>query len=79
MSTNVGSVKEIVLDGKSGLITELTPESLAVAVNSLAVDGAKRESFGSAASVHTHANYGVDRLVKNHAELYKALMANRKR
>jgi glycosyltransferase involved in cell wall biosynthesis len=79
VSTNVGSVKEIVLDGKSGLITELTPESLAVAVNSLAVDGAKRESFGSAASVHTHANYGVDRLVKNHAELYKALMANRKR
>ncbi len=79
VSTNVGSVKEIVLDGTTGLITELDPESLAVAVNSLAGDRAKRDSFGSAASVHTHANYGVDRLVKDHAELYIELMANRKR
>jgi glycosyltransferase involved in cell wall biosynthesis len=79
VSTNVGSVKEIVLDGKTGIITELTPESLAVAVNSLAGDEAKIESFGTAASVHTHANYGVDRLVKDHAELYKELITNRKR
>jgi glycosyltransferase involved in cell wall biosynthesis len=79
VSTNVGSVKEIVLDGKTGLITELTPESLTFAVNSLAGDEAKRVKFGSAASVHTHANYGVDRLVKDHAELYKELMTNRKR
>jgi glycosyltransferase involved in cell wall biosynthesis len=79
VSTNVGSVKEIVLDGKTGIITELTPESLAVAVNSLAGDEAKIESFGTAASVHTHANYGVDRLVKDHAELYKEFITNRKR
>jgi glycosyltransferase involved in cell wall biosynthesis len=79
VSTNVGSVKEIVLNGKTGLITELTGESLATAVNSLADDEAKRESFGSAASLYTHANYGVDRLVKDHAVLYKELMANRKR
>lgn len=79
ISTNVGSVKEIVLDRKTGLITELTAESVALAVNTLASDGIKRDSFGSAASVHTHANYGVDRLVQDHAELYKELMANRKR
>ena len=79
VSTNVGSVKEIVLNGKTGLITELTGESLATAVNSLADDEAKRESFGFAASLHADANYGVDRLVKDHAELYKDLMANRKR
>jgi glycosyltransferase involved in cell wall biosynthesis len=64
------------MDGKTGLITELNPESLAVAVNSLAGDDVLRKNFGSAASVHTHANYGVDRLVKDHAELYKALMTN---
>jgi glycosyltransferase involved in cell wall biosynthesis len=79
VSTNVGSVKEIVLDRKTGLITELNPESLARAVNSLISDDVRRKNFGSAASVHTHANYGVDRLVKDHAELYKDLMANRKR
>ena len=79
VSTNVGSVKEIVLNGTTGLITELNPNSLAAAVNSLVGDDAQRKNFGSAASVHTHANYGVDRLVKDHAELYKALMSNRKR
>ena len=79
VSTNVGSVKEIVLNGTTGLITELNPQSLAAAVNSLVGDDEQRKNFGSEASVHTHANYGVDRLVKDHAELYKALMSNRKR
>jgi glycosyltransferase involved in cell wall biosynthesis len=79
VSTNVGSVKEIVLEGKTGLITELTPESLASAVSLLVDDEAQRMRFGSAASVHTHANYGVNRLVQDHAELYKGLITNQKR
>ena len=78
VSTNVGSVKEIVLDGKTGLITVLTPESLAIAVSSLATDDVLRKSFGLAASVHTHANYGVDRLVSDHSQLYKELISNPK-
>ena len=78
VSTNVGSVKEIVLDGKTGLITELTPESLAIAVGSLAEDDVLRKNFGSAASVHTNANYGVDRFVKDHSELSKELISNPK-
>ena len=78
VSTNVGSVKEIVLDGKSGLITELTPESLAIAVSSLVDDDVLRKNFGSAASVHTHTNYSVDRLVKDHSRLYKELISNPK-
>ena len=78
VSTNVGSVKEIVLDGKTGLITELTPESLAIAVSSLAEDDVLRKNFGSAASVHTNANYGVDRFVKDHSQLYKELISNPK-
>ena len=78
VSTNVGSVKEIVLDGKTGLITELTPESLAMAISSLADDEVLRKRFGLAASVHTHANYGVDRLVSDHSELYKELSSNPK-
>ena len=78
VSTNVGSVNEIVLDGKTGFVTELTPESLAVAIISLAKDEVLRKTFGSAASLHTHANYGVDRLVKDHSQLYKNLMSNPK-
>lgn len=78
VATNVGSVNEIVLDGKTGLITELTPEALATAISSLAEDDLMRNSFGLAASVHTHANYGVDRLVKDHSQLYKELISNPK-
>ena len=78
VSTNVGSVKEIVLDGKTGFITELTPESLTTAISSLADNDVLRKNFGSAASVHTHENYGVDRLVKDHSQLYKELISNPK-
>ena len=78
VSTNVGSVKEIVLDGETGFVTELNPESLATAISSLAKDDALRKKFGSAASLHTHANYGVDRLVKDHSQLYKELISNPK-
>jgi glycosyltransferase involved in cell wall biosynthesis len=78
VSTNVGSVKEIVLDGKTGFITELNPESLATAISSLVKDDVLRKKFGSAASMHTHANYGVDRLVKDHSQLYKELISNPK-
>jgi glycosyltransferase involved in cell wall biosynthesis len=78
VSTNVGSVKEIVLDGKTGFVTELNPESLATAISSLVKDDVLRKKFGSAASLHAHANYGVDRLVKDHSQLYKELFSNPK-
>jgi glycosyltransferase involved in cell wall biosynthesis len=78
VSTNVGSVKEIVLNGETGFVTELNPESLATAISSLAKDDVLRKKFGSAAILHTHANYGVDRLVKDHSQLYKELISNPK-
>ena len=78
VSTNVGSVKEIVLSGKTGLITELTPKALADAVNTLLVDQVFRTNLGSAANLHTRANYSVERLVKDHTYLYKELISNLK-
>jgi glycosyltransferase involved in cell wall biosynthesis len=78
VSTNVGSVQEIVLNGKTGLITELTPKALADAVNTLLVDEVFRTNLGAAANLHTQANYGVDRLVKDHTFLYKELISNLK-
>jgi glycosyltransferase involved in cell wall biosynthesis len=76
VSTNVGSVKEIVLDGKTGFVTELTAESLAKSITSLINDEVARKNFGAAANVHTHANYGVERLVKDHSLLYKEITSN---
>ena len=78
VSTNVGSVKEIVLDGKTGFVTELTAESLAKSITSLINDEVVRKNFGAAAHVHTHANYGVERLVQDHSQLYKEITSNLK-
>jgi glycosyltransferase involved in cell wall biosynthesis len=78
VSTNVGSVNEIVLDGKTGFVTELTPDSLANAISALIKDEAVRKNFGAAAHVHTHMNYGVERLVKDHSLLYKEITSNLK-
>lgn len=78
VSTNVGSVKEIVLDGKTGLITELTPESISIAIGMLVKDESLRNRFGLAAKVHTQANYSVNRLIQDHTELYKNLIINQK-
>jgi len=78
VSTNVGSVKEIVLDGKTGFVTELTAESLAKSITSLINDEVVRKNFGAAAKVHAHMNYGVERLVKDHSLLYKEITSNLK-
>ena len=78
VSTNVGSVKEIVLNGKTGLITELTPKALADAANTLLVDEVQRTNLGVAANLHTRDNFSIERLVKDHAYLYKELISNLK-
>ncbi len=78
VSTNVGSVKEIVLDGKTGFVSELSAESLAKSITSLINDEVVRKNFGAAASVHTHANYGVERLVQDHSQLYKEITSSLK-
>ena len=78
VSTNVGSVKEIVLDGKTGFVTDLTADSLAKSITSLINDEVVRKNFGAAAHVHTHMNYGVERLVQDHSQLYKEITSNLK-
>lgn len=79
ISTDVGSVKEIVLNEKTGFVTNLDPESLAQSLLKLIGDQDLRKSFGKAAEIHTKSNYGVERLVKDHAELYRELVASPKR
>ena len=66
------------MDGKTGLITELTPESISIAIDILIKDKALRNRFGLAAKAHTQANYSVNRLIQDHAELYKNLISNQK-
>jgi glycosyltransferase involved in cell wall biosynthesis len=79
VTTNVGSVPEIVLDGTTGIITGLDVHKIADAIEKLANSNELRDQLGSAAREFTTANFGVQRLVSDHENLYKKLLANRAR
>jgi glycosyltransferase involved in cell wall biosynthesis len=77
VTTNVGSVSEIVLHGVTGLVVGSTVQELANALEKLAGDAGLRARMGSAAQEFTMANFGVNRLVHDHEQLYKRLISNR--
>ena len=77
VSTNVGSVPEVVLDNTTGLIMSLDVQEIADALEKLVSDKALRVQLGIAAQEFTLANFAVQRLVHDHEELYKPLLASR--
>lgn len=77
VTTRVGSVPEVVLDGRTGIVTSLDVQEIANALEKLANDGDLRTQMGTAARQFTLANFGVKRLVRDHELLYKELLASR--
>ena len=77
VTTNVGSVPEVVLDGITGIVTSIDVKEIVDALEKLVNDKALREELGTAAQQFTLANFGVQRLVHDHEELYKTLLASR--
>jgi glycosyltransferase involved in cell wall biosynthesis len=76
VTTNVGSVPEVVLDKVTGIITELDVQQIADALENLVDNPGLRAQLGNAAKEFTLANFGVQRLVNDHEELYKKLLPN---
>ena len=72
VSTNVGSVSEVIKDGISGVLTSLDVSELANAVQSMISDPALRSRLGESAKVEMNARYGVARLVNDYQKLYLA-------
>ena len=77
VTTNVGSVPEVVLDGVTGIVTGLDVQEIANALEKLVNDKALRTKLGAAAQEFTLSNFGVKRLVHDHEELYKKLLSSR--
>jgi glycosyltransferase involved in cell wall biosynthesis len=77
VTTNVGSVPEVVLDGVTGIVTGLDVQKIAGALEKLLNDKALRTKLGAAAQEFTLSNFGVKRLVHDHEELYKKLLSSR--
>jgi len=76
VSTNVGSVSEILIDMETGLLTSLNPSDIADALTKLFENIALRSSLGSNAKRFTKENFTSSRLVLDHENLYKTLIAN---
>ena len=74
VATNVGSTNEIVVNGETGLLTDLSVKELSEAVTKVATDSALRAKMGAAGKEYTLARYGVDRLLKDHQDLYLRLL-----
>jgi len=77
VTTRVGSVPEVVMDGVTGIITNLDVLEIADALEKLANSEDLRAQMGASAQEFTLANFGVKRLVNDHEVLYKKLIANR--
>ena len=73
VSSNVGSVSDIVIDNSTGYLTESTPESLADAIEKLARDPQLRQMMGAAGKAHAERYFSLDRMIKDHSELYQSL------
>ena len=76
VTTKVGSVPEVVLGGVTGIITSFDVQEIADAIEKLAGNRDLRDQMGSAARTFTMANFGVNRLVHDHEQLYKKLISN---
>ena len=77
VTTRVGSVPEVVLNDVTGIVTSLDVPAIADALEKLANNPELRKQMGASAQEFTMANYGVERLVKDHEVLYKKLIVNR--
>jgi glycosyltransferase involved in cell wall biosynthesis len=77
VTTNVGSVPEIVINNVTGVITELDVQKIADALEKLVNNEDLRRQLGIAAQEFTLANFGAQRLVNDHQNLYKKLLASR--
>ena len=73
VATNVGSVPEVVLNNKSGIICSKSNDDLIVAIKKLAQSKALRTKFGKAGRVHALKSFSEKNLISSHKKLYLKL------
>jgi len=73
VSTRVGSVADILIDNSNGYLTEVNPVSLADAMEKLARDPQLRKIMGEAGKARANQYFSLERMVKDHADLYRSL------
>lgn len=78
VATKVGSVGEVVLDGRSGWLCAPDVDALTAAVSAALDDPAALRRAGAAARAHAEECFGRARLVADTADLYESIVASRR-
>jgi len=76
ISTNVGSVSEVLLDGVSGFLTSLDSNLIAEKIEFLVSNPKERVEMGAAGLRFAGEKFSPSRLVSDHAKLYKKLISS---
>jgi glycosyltransferase involved in cell wall biosynthesis len=74
VSTNAGSVSEVVIDQKAGFVLDYDAYNFANLIHEIFQDSKLRSELGKFAREYTNANFSVDRLAKDHQEAYLKLV-----
>jgi glycosyltransferase involved in cell wall biosynthesis len=74
VSTNVGGVRTVVLEGETGLLAD-EPPALAAAIGSLLDDPDSAAAMAARGREHVLSTFGVERLVDDLDRLYRRLLA----
>jgi glycosyltransferase involved in cell wall biosynthesis len=70
ISTNVGSVSDIVINDETGILTSPNSSSLILALNSMISDPEKLSWLGAAGKVRAQELFSVQAMIKAHEDLY---------
>jgi glycosyltransferase involved in cell wall biosynthesis len=76
VSTDVGSVSDIVVNGFTGLLTEVTSEALITGVSSVLKDPKLGEQLGKMGQKRAREKFSSNSMIKLHESLYSQLPRN---
>ena len=74
ISTEVGSVADVIINGRTGYLTPLDDSEIAQRITQLASSVELRNEFGKAAKEYAKNNFSVDAMIDFHKSLYKSLL-----
>jgi glycosyltransferase involved in cell wall biosynthesis len=75
VTTDVGSAREVVLNGVTGRVVSCDASALAAAMLEVLRDPQLAEQMGAATAQHARQHFSTERLVEDHRQLYRRLAA----
>lgn len=71
VSTAVGSISDIVIDGETGFLTSSQPGAMASALSALVTDEDLRFDLGAVGRAHAEKYFSLEKSLRDHATLYE--------